>query len=436
MEKKNFYAIYSVWTNGFWFDDLWNWEMWIYIYKNSVDDLDSLKDWDIICFLRTWNDLIYLFEFNQNDIRYSNRKDKSDGKYIVIKKSEIKKYKFSNISAWNFKNLYFLKFDTLKSWVRSPLPTKRNILKFENWNDILEKFVSIEKLEGVFNDIRSYTRQYIIWDYSKLEDEKNIYLNYKDWVFWKEYSVFNKKEGIKTEISNRRIKEILVETDNKNSLKILNYLKEENKYLVSSYSWYYDLTRLDGLIEKEEIIENIKNIEKSIEKEMENKKETLKIKNEIEKHIEYDIKNLKENYYKSAKYFYIWIFTIFTINLFFLFFWIFFNLKIDNFFEYFLSKWIYIFIMEFLILYISYFHFNLSNKYLQIIEIYKSYQLLSKLEKWSSSEIDDKEFKKENIRKLFEIRNIVKESFEKNNYKMPVIELVDSLWKVTNINKK
>gem|GEM_PF-6517188 len=54
------------------------------------------------------------------------------------------------ISAEEFKNLYFLNFDNLSSWVRSPLATKSNILIFENKNEIIQEFKTIEILRQVF----------------------------------------------------------------------------------------------------------------------------------------------------------------------------------------------------------------------------------------------------------------------------------------------
>ena len=61
--------------------------------------------------------------------------------------------------------------------------------------------------------------------------------------------------------------------------------------------------------------------------------------------------------------------------------------------------------------------------------------LISDIREWSDLEVDDDDFKKENIRRLFEIQNVVESSFKKNNDKMPILELLDSLWKVKNLNK-
>jgi len=53
-------------------------------------------------------------------------------------------------------------------------------------------------------------------------------------------------------------------------------------------------------------------------------------------------------------------------------------------------------------MYLAYFFFDLSKKYLKIVEIYKSYELLFKIEEWTSLLIkDDNEFRKKNIERLF-----------------------------------
>ncbi len=89
------------------------------------------------------------------------------------------------------------------------------------------------------------------------------------------------------------------------------------------------------------------------------------------------------------------------------------SISFNDFKESFLWKWVYLFFVEFLLMYMAYFFFDLSKKYLKIMEIYKSYELLFKMEKRSSLEIkDDIEFRKKNIERLFGIDDIVKWIFD------------------------
>jgi len=87
-------------------------------------------------------------------------------------------------------------------------------------------------------------------------------------------------------------------------------------------------------------------------------------------------------------------------------------------------------------MYLAYFFFDLSKKYLKIVEIYKSYELLFKIEEWTSLLIkDDNEFRKKNIERLFWIDDIVKWIFSSKdnmNWENPsnkIIEkLIDKIW--------
>ena len=531
MKNKKFVAVYSVWTGWTWIDNLDGWKKWIYIYENSLEELENIQKWDIICLIITWKKEITLFEYIKKE---TIKKDWNIRNYIILPGSS-KVFKYSDISIWDFKNLYFLNFDKLKSWVRSPLATKKNLLVFKNNNDILEEFKNIEKLKEVFSKIWLYIRKYIVWVYNKnLEKDKtNIYLDYKNNIFLKEYSIFY-EEWIKNTLTGKKIKQVLEEVNNKTTLKILNWLLKNDKYVIDSYTWYYDLTRVLWEKDEEDILEekniseeenvsdewsktkidavvkllknnwweaeldyiysNIeryydwgksdnwkdalrwsinrevksenpkiirisrwlyalpkyfedlesekkKKIEELEQKEkIEEKKERIEVKKEEkEKSINDFIKNKKDELDKKHKrykiYFTVGISFIIILNIVLLILSIKFNLSKENFIQEFLSKWIYLFSIEFLILYISYFYFNLSNKYLLISEIYNSYMLISDIREWSALEIDDEDFKKENIRKLFGIQNVVETSFKKSNDKMPIIEILDSLLKVKSLNK-
>lgn len=238
---KNFYAIYSVGTKDFWLDDLKNWKKWIYIYKNSLETLNEIKKWDIIVFLRTGKEHLYLFEFTEKISENGND-------YIILPEEN---YLHNNIAIAAFKNLYFLNFDSLKSWVRSPLWSGKNILKFESGEDILEKFVNLEQLNNVFKNIANYQRRYFIGKYNKLEDEKNIYLSTFDRDnFWKEYSVFANNWDNK-----------YISTDLGEIIKYKNQSWESREYY--SYTSYYDFSRVLNSTNK--LNENIIEIEKQVQ---------------------------------------------------------------------------------------------------------------------------------------------------------------------------
>lgn len=82
-------------------------------------------------------------------------------------------------------------------------------------------------------------------------------------------------------------------------------------------------------------------------------------------------------------------------------------------------------------MYLAYFFFDLSKKYLKIVEIYKSYELLFKIEEWTSLLIkDDNEFRKKNIERLFWIDDIVKWIFSSKdnmNWENPSNKIIEKL---------
>lgn len=115
------------------------------------------------------------------------------------------------------------------------------------------------------------------------------------------------------------------------------------------------------------------------------------------------------------------------------------NITFEKFKEYFLWKWIFLLFIEFLLMYIAYFFFDLWKKYLKISEIYSSYELLSNMEsyfwkyiikntKWS----EDMDFRKHNIEKLFWIDLIVKWVFDSKdnmNWENPSSKILEEISK-------
>ncbi len=304
-------CIYSVWTNQLGIDKLEKWMEWIYIYENSRQYLEEISVWDIVIFLRTWEKRIFLFEIkkkNQIISQYTSKQEyyqKYNGNsYITMNPNECDEFL---ISAEEFKNLYFLNFDNLSSWVRSPLATKSNILIFENKNEIIQEFKTIEILRQVFWNIDNYIRQYY---FIKNENEKDIYLNwYKNIVtyiendqFKKEYSHFH-QNGI-TEIQNFNIPFDTLEQKYKSqNKKKLDFIRKNDVSYYTTYPSYYDLTRVDqNNTEKYDILE-IADFDKKInkitsaikgadieeEKDLRVQKEDLEVQKEEEKSIEQDI---------------------------------------------------------------------------------------------------------------------------------------------------
>lgn len=304
-------CIYSVWTNQLGIDKLEKWKEWIYIYENSRQYLEEISVWDIVIFLRTWEKRIFLFEIkkkNQIISQYTSKQEdyqKYNGNsYITMNPNECDEFL---ISAEEFKNLYFLNFDNLSSWVRSPLATKSNILIFENKNEIIQEFKTIEILRQVFWNIDNYIRQYY---FIKNENEKDIYLNwYKNIVtyiendqFKKEYSHFH-QNGI-TEIQNFNIPFDTLEQKYKSqNKKKLDFIRKNDVSYYTTYPSYYDLTRVDqNNTEKYDILE-IADFDKKInkitsaikvadieeEKDLRVQKEDLEVQKEEEKSIEQDI---------------------------------------------------------------------------------------------------------------------------------------------------
>lgn len=272
---NKFIAIYSVWTDWKWIDPLdKKWTEWIYIYNNSLDDLDKIEEWDIICLIRTSLQKITLFEFT-----------KKEWSYIILPNKE-NVFEFNNISIWEFKNLYFLNFDNFKSWVRSPLATKKNILIFNKSADILEEYLDIKKIKDVFNNIYNYQRNYIIGNVNNYKDDnKNIYLEYNNNKFIKESSLFSNNNNV---LIGKNINEVISLNNNKNINRKLEELLETKKIDLVSYTSYYDLTRvinfeqeisngLNSLMnQKKEIKEELNKLEKEWSEK--NKREIEKLK--------------------------------------------------------------------------------------------------------------------------------------------------------------
>jgi len=150
-----------------------------------------------------------------------------------------------------------------------------------------------------------------------------------------------------------------------------------------------------------------------------------KIVREIEGDIEDSLFWLKLWFRFYTSLYIILIWGIVLLNV---YFWLKWEAKsLNEFIWLFLWKWVYLFFSEFITLYVSYYFFSLSKKYLQIIEIYKSYKLLFKIEKWSSLKINDVEFEKENIRKLYNIQNITEKVFWQKDTKWPFFDILDKV---------
>lgn len=313
-------CIYSVWSEWYWIDDLEEWK-WIYIYENSKKyinwedkEIKKITKGDVVIFLRTWSQKIFLFTIQDENQIIENHKDKWNSYIIMNNEKEF------DISAEQFKNLYFLNFDSLASWVRSPLATKNNVLIFDNQNEIIPEFKSFDKLKDVFNvnNINNYLRKYYftknkndIETYFNKEDYKNIITYIENDKFVKEYSYFyknwaNKNQNINiswdTNLKNFDIDfDELEKTYKPQNRKKLEFIRKNESVYYTTYPSYYDLTRVSqnneniGDIEEneKEIIKNeIKELEEKIDKteNMEERNQLIKQKEFLEVSLE-DIKN-------------------------------------------------------------------------------------------------------------------------------------------------
>lgn len=267
ISNPKFISIYSVWTNWWWIDMLKNWKSWISIYPGSYNKLNELKNWDIVFFIQTALRKAILFTFTE----YT---EENGIKYVIINEED--KIEIE-ITIAEFKNLYFLNIDSLKSWVRSPLWYNTNLLIFEQWKDILEEYCSYEKLKkDLINDLDSLQREYI---FSISIDEyisdswilRSKYINkvvcqVNEVRFLKEYSVFNKNWIIPNNkffnIPFSELKLIYWKQNLRNLDKIISNKLKFNFY---SFPSYYDLTR--SWAETIWIPYEETDIEKEIEKE-------------------------------------------------------------------------------------------------------------------------------------------------------------------------
>lgn len=240
------YTIYSVWTKGYWLDDLEDNKQWIYIYKNSLLLLEGINNWDSILFFQSWIWKWKLFTFCEK--KYT---EWDDYWYIIINKED--EYDF-DITIWDFKNLSFINFDSINSWVRSPLATKNNILKLVEKDDILEWFTEYSKLKEIFSEKKyyDYIRKYkITFDKEEIQEnnyKNTIYCLVENNKFSKEFSYFCNWEKpdkwINFWIDFDKLKEIF-----KNKTQNLSRLNEiiNNKELeLYTYPSYYDLTRVNN----------------------------------------------------------------------------------------------------------------------------------------------------------------------------------------------
>lgn len=290
---ETLYAIYSVWTNWLWIYNLEDWKRWIYIYKNSIDDLKSMEVWDSIIFLQSSNEKAILFTFKEK-----NYTEWNDSWYVILNEND--KIEF-DISIWDFKNLSFINFDSLKSWVRSPLASQKNVLKLEKEIDIWKWFTEYDKLKGIFdkNDYKNHIREYKIVKNKEEINEKNydktIFCLVENNKFVQEFSYFEAK-GFVPEWWNFNINfEELEKIYSSQNLTRLNWIKENNNFTLSTYSSYYDLTRVNKWLsnsknkenikkdEDEEINKTIEESEKTIEQFGKEKEEIKAEKEKVEK---------------------------------------------------------------------------------------------------------------------------------------------------------
>lgn len=242
---QKFIAVYSVWTNWRWIDKLSKLKEWLYIYSGSYSKLDLLQEWDIVFFIQTSLRKALLFTF----IGYE---EYENNKYIIINEKDKVEI---DMSIADFKNLYFLNIDSLKSWVRSPLWYNTNLLIFNPEKDILANFCKFDILkDNLVNNLEKYQRQYI---FTKNTDE---YISWKDKIlksnhynkiickienkkFISEYSVFNPKGIIPNDkyfnISFNDLKKLYW----KQNLRNLDKISSNESFTFLSFPAYYDLTR-------------------------------------------------------------------------------------------------------------------------------------------------------------------------------------------------
>lgn len=251
-------AIYSVWTDGYWIDNLDNNREWIFIYENSRPLLTSINVGDIILLNITWDSKWILFKIQDKEQIITNyngwEEDKIWSAYIVIDEDSKKIF---DLSIVDFKNLYFLNIDYLKSWVRSPLATRNNILIFEKDYEIISDFISYDKLKEVLdpNQIGKYLRKYIFTKSDKNKNIKkllgdnneNIVTLIEDEIFKKEYSCFHPDWFYDEDILvnfDKKFSELEKKFWKQNKKKIENIRKDKFEFTLFTYSSYYDISRV------------------------------------------------------------------------------------------------------------------------------------------------------------------------------------------------
>jgi hypothetical protein len=142
--------IYSAGFDNIGIDDLSANRKGIYVYTGSYGEIERANEGDTLIFFQTGQQRAYMFAF-----RESYRISENNSLYVEFPAEHLA----FDCSIDEFKNFYFVDIDAIRSWVRSPLSSGRNVLLLES-KHLLADFLNFGALRDAFMKKEIFMRSY------------------------------------------------------------------------------------------------------------------------------------------------------------------------------------------------------------------------------------------------------------------------------------
>ncbi len=237
--------IYSAGFDNIGIDDLSEGRKGIYVYTGSYAEIERASEGDTVIFFQTGQRRAYMFAF-----RDSYRIQQNNSLYVELPGEHLE----FDCSIEEFKNFYFVDIDAIRSWVRSPLSSGRNILLLEP-RHLLADFLNFPTLREAFLKKEIFMRTYDISESlpeKPLEIERVILLyDAESRMFGREYSAFA-PEGRDVPITGLSMDDIIRENESMGGYLLKSYqlVKRLKRLSLHSYVRYYDLSRGSRVIKE------------------------------------------------------------------------------------------------------------------------------------------------------------------------------------------